>query len=134
MQIFHSLLLTNISKIKRILSTDGFHGTLSEKMAVHKLKQPLDYLVRFSGKPGNFSISYVSSSNSVVHRRIKYSNTKFIFNNQAFYSLQVLLDAFKKQKYFAVPVQSSQFAHLFKSAASSGYVMDDNEAEFMEED
>merc|ERR1712100_351299 len=127
-----------LGRIKRVLKLPYFHGPLSEKSALHSLRNERvgSFLLRFSGKPGAFSLSYVTPEERVAHRRFYFcpnDNAFFKFNHQKFYSIQALLGAFQKQNIIIDGKESSVYRCLFDSSKSGNNYIVDEDHDFMEE-
>jgi len=115
---------TFLCRIKLLLRTKYFHGYLTEAEANNRLKQPNEFLLRFSSRSGYFSLSFVTEGHNVENTRIERKNEKFRLSNtvQEFYSLQSLISLLIK-KYKWKPVYASLYDDLFanKSETNDGY-------------
>jgi hypothetical protein len=116
---------TILDNIREILQEPWFFGDTDTDDAIRKLtkQNPGTFLIRFSSVPGWFTISYVSTSGSVRHQRIKHSpGGPYILapENDEFSSLHDMV----AQKKLDQACNGSRFQSIFQETDPSieGYI------------
>ena len=108
-----------------------FFGDTDDQDAISKLTKqiPGTFLIRFSSVPGWFTVSYVSTSGSVRHQRIKHSPGKYILapENDEFPSLKEMV---AQKKLLQHACNGSRFQTIFQEIDPSieGYINGDGSA------
>ena len=118
--------------MKRTLKLPYFYGVYSENEAQNTLRycDPLTFLLRFSGKPGYFSVSVVGYDGKVGHRRILYQdNVQFISRKEVFSSIEAVIASLRASNTISIPARSTVFSDIFHHSVSGGYLCDSTELE-----
>jgi SH2 domain len=100
-----------------------FHGDIQATKAMDKLtgQEPSTFLVRFSSQPGCFTISSVDPAGRVVHQRVTFEpDHGYVFWNNRYATLKILLRKEKRKFGFRIPCPDSQYLHLFQAVSESG--------------
>ena len=122
--------------MKLLLRTKYFHAYLTEIEACSRLKEPNQFLLRFSSQPGYFSVSYVTPEQMVEHTRIRFDQASSVFRSHHFeekyHSLQAFVGNLKRTRY---PVECPDFVDILGGHnTESGYSYSTEATIFMDAD
>lgn len=117
-----------LDRIRRTLSHEWFHGDVGQEESKTRLmpQEPGTFLVRFSSKPGSFTISTVDRPGEISHRRLSTApDGSVVIFNKSFPSLEALLCHHKESLNLRIACPGSQYRALFQQAQSA-YVLPEN--------
>ncbi|KAL6078333.1 SH2 domain-containing protein, variant 2 [Balamuthia mandrillaris] len=105
-----------LSRLYKIMKQPWFHGDISAAKAEERLgHQPAgSFLIRFSSKPGHFTITSVNKRKKIIHQRVDYIPGQFyVFGDSKYKTLKKLIRMERDQCWLKQPCPGSQFATLF---------------------
>eukprot|EP01128_Nolandella_sp_AFSM9_P010772 TRINITY_DN7496_c0_g1_i1.p1 TRINITY_DN7496_c0_g1~~TRINITY_DN7496_c0_g1_i1.p1 ORF type:complete len:493 (-),score=71.45 TRINITY_DN7496_c0_g1_i1:286-1764(-) len=104
---------TILDYMRQLLKYPWFHGDLNERKAQERLsgKPGGTFLVRFSSMAGWFTLSQITATRVIQHRRIRHRpGHGFMVDEDRYNSLAELVIGRK----LTLPCEGSRFAHLFE--------------------
>jgi serine/threonine protein kinase/peroxiredoxin family protein len=107
---------TFVKRVQDVIKMNGFYGDCTSENAERQMagKKVGTYIIRFSSKPGYYTITAVESEDQLKHYRIKHrAGSGFMLGTQEYPTLKELLKARKKDLGLKRALMGSKYAQLF---------------------